>query len=114
MPTGSTVFLVFTGVVTFAVLVQTVVLVAMIVGAKAAQRKIMEQVEKLHDELHPVLNAATDLMALADDMTPRLRAITVTFKLPATACGSRSTTSMAWWQISPEKRITRLLASTAW
>lgn len=77
MPTGSTVFLVFTGVVTFAVLVQTVVLVAMIIGAKAAQRKIMEQVEKLHDELHPVLNAATDLMALADDMTPRLRAITV-------------------------------------
>ena len=57
MPTGSMVFLVFTGVVTFAVLVQTVVLVAIIVAAKAAQRKIMEQVEKLHDELLPVLTS---------------------------------------------------------
>ena len=76
MPTGSTVFLVFTGVVTFAVLLQAIVLVAMAVGAKAAQRKVMEQVEKLHEELHPVMNAATDFLELADDLTPRLRAIT--------------------------------------
>ena len=76
MPTGSMVFLVFTGVVTFAVVLQTVVLLAIAVAAKASQRKIMEQVDKLHEELHPVLNAATDLMELFDDMSPRIRAIT--------------------------------------
>jgi len=76
MPTGSMVFLVFTGVVTFAVILQTIVLVAIIVTAKASQRKIMEQVEKLQDQLNPVLNAATDLMELFHDLSPRVQAIT--------------------------------------
>src|SRR5665213_1336007 len=76
MPTGSMVFLVFTGVVTFAVILQTIVLLAIIIAAKASQRKIMEQVEKLQDQLNPVLTAATDLMELFDDLSPRVRAIT--------------------------------------
>ncbi len=76
MPTGSMVFLVFTGVVTFAVVLQTILLLAIAVAAKTSQRKIMEQVDKLHDEVRPVLNAASDLMELFDDMSPRIRAIT--------------------------------------
>ena len=77
MPTGSMVFLVFTGVVTFAVVLQTILLLAIAVAAKTSQRKMMEQVDKLHDEVRPVLNAASDLMELFDDMSPRIRAITV-------------------------------------
>ncbi len=76
MPTGSVVFLVFTGVVTFAVILQTIVLIAIIATAKASQRKITEQVDKLQDQLHPVLTAATNLMETLEDMTPRVRAIT--------------------------------------
>ncbi len=76
MPTGSMVFLVFTGVVTFAVVLQTILLLAIAVAAKTSQRKIIEQMDKLHDEVRPVLNAASDLMELFDDMSPRIRAIT--------------------------------------
>lgn len=39
MPSGSMVFLVFTGVVTFAVLLQTIILVVVVAGAKQAQQK---------------------------------------------------------------------------
>ena len=77
MPTNSTVFLVFTGVLAFAVLLQTLIVLAALVAAKAAQRKTMEQLEKMHEEFRPVLHAATDLLELLDDMAPRIRAITV-------------------------------------
>jgi ABC-type transporter Mla subunit MlaD len=76
MPTGSVVFLVFTGVVTFAVLLQTIVLIAIIVTARTSQRKIMEQVDRLQDQLNPVLAAARGLMETLDDITPRVRTIT--------------------------------------
>lgn len=76
MPTGSTVFLVFTGLVTFAVVLQTLMLVAAVVGAKAAQRKAMEQVELLREELRPTLDGLKNLMDTVDDMAPRIRAIT--------------------------------------
>ncbi len=76
MPTGSTVFLVFTGVVTFAVLLQTIILVVFAVGAKAAQAKIMEQVERLQTEVHTIVEASADLMETLGDLTPRMRAIT--------------------------------------
>jgi ABC-type transporter Mla subunit MlaD len=77
MPTGSTVFLVFTGVVAFAVLLQTIILLAIFLGAKQSERKVMEQVDQLREELRPLLNAATDVLELFDDMAPRIRAITV-------------------------------------
>src|SRR6185312_1598654 len=73
MPTGSTVFLIFTGVVTFAVVLQTVVLVAVLVGAKAAQRKAMEQVDQLREDMRPFLNAAANVTEAFQDITPRLR-----------------------------------------
>ncbi len=76
MPTGSTVFLVFTGIVTFAVVLQTLVVVAVVVGAKSAQRKAMEQFELLREEMRPTLDGVNNLLASIDDMAPRIRAIT--------------------------------------
>jgi len=76
MPTGSTVFLVFTGVVTFAVVLQTIVLVVFAVAAKAAQAKIMEQADRLQAEVHTIVQSTADIMATLDDLTPRMRAIT--------------------------------------
>ena len=76
MPTGSTVFLVFTGVVTFAVVLQTIVLVVFAVAAKVAQAKIMEQADRLQAEVHTIVQATADIMATLDDLTPRMRAIT--------------------------------------
>lgn len=73
MPTGSTAFLIFTGVITFAVVLQTVVLLAVLVAAKAAQRKAMEQVEQLREDMRPFLDAATNVTAAFQDITPRLR-----------------------------------------
>ncbi|HTU52149.1 MAG TPA: hypothetical protein VMF56_16280 [Acidobacteriaceae bacterium] len=76
MPTGSTVFLVFTGVVTFAVVLQTIVLVVFAVAAKAAQAKIMEQADRLQAEVHTIVESSADIMETLDDLTPRMRAIT--------------------------------------
>jgi len=73
MPTGSTAFLIYTGVVTFAVILQTVVLLAVLVAAKATQRKAMEQIDQLREDLRPILNAATNISETVRDMTPRLR-----------------------------------------
>lgn len=76
MPTGSTVFLVFTGVVTFAVVLQTIVLVVFAVAAKAAQAKIMEQADRLQAEVHTIVESSANIMETLDDLTPRIRAIT--------------------------------------
>lgn len=76
MPTGSTVFLVFTGIVTFAVVLQTVVLVVFAVAAKAAQAKIMEQADRLQAEVHTIVESSANIMETLDDLTPRMRAIT--------------------------------------
>src|SRR5665213_529084 len=77
MPTGSMVFLIFTGVVTLAVVLQVIVLLALLFAAKAAQRKAIEQVEQLRDDIRPFLETAGDVMDRVKDMTPRIRAITV-------------------------------------
>lgn len=77
MPTGSMVFLVFTGVVTLAVVLQTLILLAVFVGAKQSERKVLEQMDRLREDLGPVLHAATDVLKLLDDIGPRIRAITV-------------------------------------
>ncbi len=76
MPTGSMVFLVFTGMVTFAVLLQTIILLAFAVTAKAAQRKIMEQADRLQEEVHTIVEASANLMETVEDIAPRVRAIT--------------------------------------
>lgn len=76
MPTGSMLFLVFTGVVTFAVLLQTIILLAVFVGAKQSERKVMEQVDKLRDDVRPILDAAVDILELLNDVGPRIRVIT--------------------------------------
>jgi esterase/lipase len=75
MPTGSTIFLVFTGVVTFAVVLQTLVLLAVLVAAKAAQRKAMDQVERLQSDLRPILNALENAASLLEDINPRVRSM---------------------------------------
>jgi DNA-binding FrmR family transcriptional regulator len=75
MPTGSTIFLVFTGVVTFAVVLQTLVLLAVLVAAKAAQRKAMEEVERLQGQMRPLLQAIDSVSALIEDLNPQLRAV---------------------------------------
>lgn len=77
MPTGSIVFLIFTGVVTFAVVLQTIILLALLVAAKVAQKKALEQVDKLREDLRPFMQSANHVMEAVDDMTPRIRAITV-------------------------------------
>jgi ABC-type transporter Mla subunit MlaD len=75
MPTGSTIFLVFTGVVTFAIVLQTLVLLAVLVAAKAAQRKAMEQVERVQEQMRPLMQAIDSVSALIEDLNPQLRAV---------------------------------------
>ncbi len=75
MPTGSTIFLVFTGVVTFAVVLQTLVLLAVLVAAKAAQRKAMDEVERLQGQMRPLLQAIDSVSGLIEDLNPQLRAV---------------------------------------
>lgn len=75
MPTGSVVFLIFTGAVTFAVLLQTVLLLAFVVGAKQAQRKAMEEIQRLHELARPVIQAATGMVELVENVAPRVRSI---------------------------------------
>jgi methyl-accepting chemotaxis protein len=77
MPTGSTVFLVFTGVVTFAVVLQTIILFAVLAAGKMAQKKAEEQIEQLREDIRPFLATASRVAEAVEDMTPRLRAITV-------------------------------------
>jgi ElaB/YqjD/DUF883 family membrane-anchored ribosome-binding protein len=74
MPTGSTVFLVFTGVVTFAVVLQTVILLAVVFAAKGIQSKALEQIERLREDLRPFLDATTNVMETFEDIAPKLRA----------------------------------------
>ncbi len=77
MPTGSTVFLIFTGVVTFAVVLQTVVLLALLAAGKVAQKKAMEQIDQLRSDMRPLLDSAKQMADAVEDMTPRIRAIAV-------------------------------------
>ena len=77
MPTGSIVFLIFTGVVTFAVILQTVILLALLIAAKMAQKKAMERFDQIREDIRPLLESASHLAEAVEDMTPRLRAITV-------------------------------------
>lgn len=77
MPTGSTVFLVFTGVVTFAVVLQTIILLALLAAGKVAQKKALEQVDQLREDLRPLLASAKQMADAVEDMTPRIRAIAV-------------------------------------
>ncbi|MGH9616535.1 MAG: hypothetical protein ACRD28_07310 [Acidobacteriaceae bacterium] len=76
MATGSTVFLIYTGVVAFAIVLQTIVLLVFAVTAKAAQRKIMEQADRLHVEVHTIVESTANLMETLDDIAPRVRSIT--------------------------------------
>ncbi len=76
MPTGSIVFLIFTGVVTFAVVLQTIILLALLVAAKVAQRKAVDQLDRLRADMRPFLDTAAELSESLKDMTPRIRAIT--------------------------------------
>lgn len=73
MPTGSTAFLIFTGVITFAVLLQTIILVAILIGAKAAQQKVLQQVDQLREDVRPFLETASKVTEAFQDITPRLR-----------------------------------------
>src|SRR5487761_1350992 len=76
MPTGSVVFLIFTGVVTFAVVLQTAILLAIFVAARQAERRVMEQVNKLREDVAPTLKAAKDVLVLLDEIGPKIRTIT--------------------------------------
>jgi hypothetical protein len=77
MPTGSTAFLIFTGVVTFAVVLQTIILLAILMAGKMAQKKALEQIDRLREDMRPFLEAGNRVMETVEDMTPRIRAITV-------------------------------------
>jgi len=77
MPDGSIVFLIFTGAVTFAIVLQTLILLAMLVTARVAQKKALEQVDKLRQDIRPILQTANQVAEAVEDMAPRIRAITV-------------------------------------
>jgi methyl-accepting chemotaxis protein len=77
MPTDSIIFLVFTGILAFAVLLQTLILLGFFIAAKVAQRKAMEEIAKLREDMQPLLTGAHHVMEAVEDMTPRVRAITV-------------------------------------
>jgi len=77
MPDGSIVFLIFTGAVTFAILLQTLILLAILITARVAQKRALEQIETLREEMRPILRTANSVAEAIEDMTPRIRAITV-------------------------------------
>lgn len=77
MPTNSIIFLVFTGVLAFAVLLQTLILLGFLIAAKAAQKKATEEISRLRGEMQPFMRTAAHVAEALDDMTPRIRAITV-------------------------------------
>lgn len=76
MPTNSLIFLVFTGILAFAVLLQTLILLGFLVAAKAAQRKAMTQFEELQSKLDPLLHSTRELLAFVEEMRPRIVSIT--------------------------------------
>ena len=114
MPTGSMVFLVFTGVVTFAVVLQTVVLLVFAVAAKTAQRKIMEQVDRVQDEVHTIVEASANLMETLEDIAPRARAITENVQKATETLRQQVDHIDGVVKDVPEKRATRSRVSTAW
>lgn len=77
MPTDSIIFLVFTGILAFAVLLQTIILLAFAIAAKIAQRKAMEEIDKLREDLRPIIAGAHHVVEAVEDMTPRVRATVV-------------------------------------
>lgn len=77
MPTNSVIFLVFTGILAFAVLLQTLILLGFLIAAKAAQKKATEEISRLRGEMQPFLKTATHMAEALDEMTPRIRAIAV-------------------------------------
>jgi len=73
LPVGSKLFMIFVGVVSVSVLIQTIALVAMAMGASKTQKKFLNIAEEMRSKAVPTLEIARSIM---EDTAPRLRVIT--------------------------------------
>ncbi|HEY0308256.1 MAG TPA: hypothetical protein VGB94_08845 [Acidobacteriaceae bacterium] len=73
MPLGSTLFMIFVGVVSVSVVIQTVVIITFAMGAGKAQREFLRIADEMRAKSVPVLEASR---AILEEMAPKLRVIT--------------------------------------
>jgi hypothetical protein len=71
--TGSRLFMIFVGVVSVSVLIQTIALIAMAVGARRAQKDFLRIAEEMRSKSLPVLEISR---AILEDAAPKLRVMT--------------------------------------
>lgn len=74
MPAGnSTLLMVFIAITAAGVLLQAGVLLAILFGARQSERKVMEKIDEIRDDIAPLLSSARELV---DENGPKIRAIT--------------------------------------
>ena len=69
---NETLFLVFTGLLLVAVLIQTAILASMAIGAKKAQKELLPLVQDFHTRAIPILTSAR---AILEDAAPKVKVI---------------------------------------
>jgi methyl-accepting chemotaxis protein len=73
MPLGSTLFMIFVGVVSVSVVIQTIVIITFAMGASKAQREFLRIADEMRAKSVPVLEASR---AILEETAPKLRVIT--------------------------------------
>jgi hypothetical protein len=71
--TGSRLFMIFVGVVSISVLIQTIALIMMAVGASKTQKQFLNIAEELRSKSTPVLELSRSIL---EDAAPKLRVMT--------------------------------------
>lgn len=71
--TGSRLFMIFVGVVSVSVLIQTIALIAMALGAARARKEFLHIAEELRAKSLPVLEISRNIL---EDAAPKLRVMT--------------------------------------
>jgi len=73
IPVNSTLFMIFVGVVSIAVVVQTIVIITFAMGAGKAQREFLRIADEMRAKSVPVLEASRSIL---EETAPKLRVIT--------------------------------------
>ncbi|MDR3737277.1 MAG: hypothetical protein P4L10_17325 [Acidobacteriaceae bacterium] len=73
MPLGSKLFMIFVGVVSVSVVIQTIVIISFALGAAKAQREFLRIADEMRAKSVPVLEASRSIL---EDTAPKLRVIT--------------------------------------
>ena len=72
LPGNSTLLLIFIAVTAAGVLLQAGVLLAMFFGARETERKVMEKIDEIRDDIAPLLNSTRELV---EENGPKIHAI---------------------------------------